>query len=184
MMGIMQSGATDPLLHDFTRVLLELRWGDMDAYGHVNNVTQLKLLEEARVRALGSPTHSSDAPTTPGRFGVAETVSGVEMPTIFAAASATTELLVASHAIEYRAPIPYRTGPIAVDLVISEVSAASVTVGYVICEPDGSRAYTVAETVIVFIDIAAGRPRRLDEAEIAAMESVLGTPVPLRRVRR
>lgn len=183
-MGSMHSGATDPLLDDFTRVLLDLRWGDMDAYGHVNNVTQLRLLEEARVRILGSPTHSSDAPTTPGRFGVAESVSGVEIPAIFAAASATTELLVASHAIEYRAPIPYRTGPIAVDLVVSEVSPASVTVGYVICEPDGSRAYTVAETVIVFIDTATGRPRRLSEAETEAMESVLGVTVPMRRARR
>lgn len=183
-MGSMHSGATDPLLDDFTRVLLELRWGDMDAYGHVNNVTQLRLLEEARVRALGSPTHSSDAPTTPGRHGVSDAVSGVKIPTIFADASATTELLVASHAIEYRAPMPYRTGPVAVDLVISEVRAASVTVGYTICEPDGSQVYTVAETVIVFIDIASGRPRRLNEAETAAMESVLGTAVPLRRARR
>lgn len=183
-MGSMHSGATDPLLDDFTRVLLDLRWGDMDAYGHVNNVTQLRLLEEARVRVLGSPTHSSDAPTTPGRFGVAESVSGVEIPAIFAAASATTELLVASHAIEYRAPIPYRTGPIAVDLVVSEVSPASVTVGYVICEPDGSRAYTVAETAIVFIDTTTGRPRRLSEAETEAMESVLGVTVPMRRARR
>src|SRR5699024_1386427 len=61
MMGFMHSGTTDPLLDEFTRVLLELRWGDMDPYGHVNNVTQLRLLEEARVRALGSPTHSTDA---------------------------------------------------------------------------------------------------------------------------
>ena len=183
-MGCMHSGSTNPLLDEFTRVLLELRWGDMDAYGHVNNVTQLKLLEEARVRALGSPTHSSDAPTTPGQHGVSATVSGVEMPTIFADASATTELLVASHAIEYRSPIPYRTGPIAVDLVISDVRPASVTVGYVICEPDGSRTHTVAETVIVFIDISSGRPRRLSEDETAAMDSVLGTPVPLRRAGR
>jgi acyl-CoA thioester hydrolase len=183
-MGCMHSGSTDPLLENFTRVLLELRWGDMDAYGHVNNVTQLGLLEEARVRALGSPTHSTDAAATPGEYGVTDAVSGIEIPTIFAAASATTELLVASHAIEYRAPIPYRTGPIAVDLVVSDVSPASVTVGYVICEPDGSRAYTVAETVIVFIDTTSGRPRRLSEEEIEAMESVLGTAVPLRRTRR
>src|SRR5699024_8345566 len=29
-----------------------LRWGDMDAYGHVNNVQYHRLLEEARVRAF------------------------------------------------------------------------------------------------------------------------------------
>lgn len=184
MIGDMHSGTTDPYLDDFTRVLLELRWGDMDAYGHVNNVTQLRLLEEARVRALGSPTHSTDAPTTPGRFGVSETVTGTAIPAIFAGASSTTELLVASHKIEYRAPIPYRAGPIAVDVVISEVKPASVTVGYVVCEPDGSIAYTVAETVIVFIDTTSSRPRRLTDAEAQAMESVISPAVPMRGRRR
>ena len=184
MMGTMHLGTTDPHLGEYTRVLLELRWGDMDAYGHVNNVTQLRLLEEARVRALGSPTHSSDAPTTPGEFGVAESVIGIEIPQVFAAASATTELLVASHQIEYRKPIPYRSGPIAVDLVISEVKPASITVGYVICEPDGSVAYSLAETVVVFIDVSSSRPRRLSEGETLALESVLRPGVPLRSKRR
>src|ERR687886_344809 len=32
-----------------TRVLTPLRWSDMDAYGHVNNVQFLRLLEDARV---------------------------------------------------------------------------------------------------------------------------------------
>ncbi|MDN5805716.1 MAG: acyl-CoA thioesterase [Brevibacterium sp.] len=180
----MHTGTTDPHLNEFTRVLLELRWGDMDAYGHVNNVTQLRLLEEARVRALGSPTHSSDAPTTPGRLGIAETVSGIAIPAIFAEASATTELLVASHTIEYRRPIPYREGPLAIDLVISEVKPASVTIGYVIAEPDGSVGYTLAETVIVFVDRASSRPRRLSQEETAAMEDVIRPAVPMRGRRR
>ena len=180
----MQSGTIDPHLDEFTRVLLELRWGDMDAYGHVNNVTQLRLLEEARVRALGSPTHSTDAPTTPGTPGVAETVSGIEIPEVFAHASETTELLVASHAIEYRNPIRYRPGPIAIDVVISEVKPASVTVGYVICEPDGSLAYTLAETVIVFVDIASSRLRRLSKEETDALSAVVQAPVPMRGRRR
>ena len=184
MMGTMHIGATDPLLDDFTRVLLELRWGDMDAYGHVNNVTQLRLLEEARVRALGSPTHSSDAPASPDLPGVNSPVSGIVIPEVFAHASATTELLVASHAIEYRQPIRYRPGPIAIDLVISEVKAASVTVGYVIAEPDGSGAYTLAETVIAFVDIESSRARRLSSEETNAMESVLRPAVPMRGRRR
>ncbi|GAA1872293.1 acyl-CoA thioesterase [Brevibacterium marinum] len=180
----MHSGATDPHLNEFTRVLLELRWGDMDAYGHVNNVTQLRLLEEARVRALGSPTFGTDAPTTPGRLGVAETVSGIRIPTIFAEASTSTELLVASHAIEYRQPIPYRAGPLAIDLVISEVKPASVTIGYVIAEPDGSVGYTLAETVIVFVDIASSKPRRLSQKEAEVMEEVIRPAVPMRGRRR
>src|SRR4051794_41876074 len=32
-----------------------MRWGDMDAYGHVNNVEILRILEEARIHAFGPP---------------------------------------------------------------------------------------------------------------------------------
>ena len=51
-MGGMHSGATNPLLDEFTRVLLELRWGDMDAYGHVNNVTYYSYFDTAVNRYL------------------------------------------------------------------------------------------------------------------------------------
>ena len=39
-------GADDPQTY---RVEVPLRWSDMDAYGHVNNVQYLRLLEDARV---------------------------------------------------------------------------------------------------------------------------------------
>ena len=119
-------------------------------------------------------------PRLPGQSGIAETVSGITIPSIFAEASETTELLVASHAIEYRRPIPYRAGPIAIDLVISEVKPASVTIGYSIAEPDGSVGYTLAETVIVFVDRTTSRPRRLTQEETAAMEDVIRPAVPMR----
>jgi acyl-CoA thioester hydrolase len=32
-----------------------MRWGDMDAYGHINNVEILRILEEARIHAFGPP---------------------------------------------------------------------------------------------------------------------------------
>ena len=33
-------------------ITLELRWGDMDAYGHLNNTVYFRFFEEARVRLL------------------------------------------------------------------------------------------------------------------------------------
>ena len=36
------------------KVDIQLRWGDEDAYGHINNVAFLRYLEEARVRILWS----------------------------------------------------------------------------------------------------------------------------------
>ncbi|GAA2088712.1 MULTISPECIES: acyl-CoA thioesterase [Brevibacterium] len=165
----------------FTRVLIELRWGDMDAYRHVNNVTQLRILEEARVRAFGSPTAARDS--APVRVpGVGESVLGEPLPGVLGDASADTDLLVLSHRIEYREPIPYREGPVAVDCVISAVSPVSMTVGYVIAEPDGSVAYTVAETVVVFVDSATGRARRIRDDERARLEPAITAPVPLRHV--
>ena len=38
------------------------RWGDMDAYGHVNNVAILSLMEEARVALFGPPPSSGKKP--------------------------------------------------------------------------------------------------------------------------
>ena len=34
---------------------IPLRWGDLDAYGHINNVEMLRLLEEARIQAFWRP---------------------------------------------------------------------------------------------------------------------------------
>lgn len=174
----MGTALTDPLLSGpFTRVLVPLRWGDLDAYGHVNNVTQLQLLEEARARAFGSPTADRDAVNTvPTRD-----LLGREIPRIFTDASAHTNLLISSHRIEYRRPIPYREGPIAVDVVVSEVGGASMTIGYVVLEPDGARVYSVAETVVVFVDTRTERARRLTEHEDASLRGLVTDPVPLKR---
>lgn len=173
---------TNPLIPgSFTRVLIELRWGDMDAYGHVNNVTQLRVLEEARVRAFGSPTAARDAANTEVP-GAGRVVLGSGLPDVLGRASADTDLLVLSHKIEYREPIPYREGPVAVDCVISAVSAVSMTVGYVIAEPDGARAYTVAETEVVFVDTASGRARRIRDHEREELEAAVAAPVRLRHV--
>ena len=57
---------------------IPLRWGDLDAYNHVNNVHMLRILEEARVRALWAPEVGEPAPTavlqaTQGAVGGAST---------------------------------------------------------------------------------------------------------------
>lgn len=184
-MESMEHTLSDPLITSpFTRVLLDLRWGDMDAYGHVNNVTQVKLLEEARVRAFGSPTASRDAQVTTGPTGADTHLFGQEFPPVFREASVDTNILVHSHAIEYRKPIPYREGPIAIDVVISAVSPVLITVGYVILEPDETTVYSVAETDVVFVDPLTDRARRLREDELAAFAAVVSDPVPLKRRHR
>ena len=43
-------------------VPVPVRWGDLDAYGHVNNVAVLQLLEEARIAAFWRHSDGSDTP--------------------------------------------------------------------------------------------------------------------------
>ena len=60
-----------------------LRWGDMDAYGHVNNVEILRLIEEARVRVIwrtdGAGENLSTAVLDPGVGDVLTVVLVVEL---------------------------------------------------------------------------------------------------------
>lgn len=171
---------TDPILDGpFVRVLVDLRWGDMDAYGHINNVTQMRILEEARGRAFGSPTAARDIAPVPGP-GVHPTVLGEPLPAVLGEASEGANLLVLSHRVEYRKQIPYREGPLAVDTVVTAVTPVSMTIGYVIAEPDGSAAYTLAETVVVFVDRVTDRARRLSADEFDALAAVATGPLPIK----
>lgn len=163
----------------YRRMLIELRWGDMDAYGHVNNVAVVRLMEEARVRLLGSPTASVDAERTPGIPVLDD--SGDDALKVFVGASASGMLLVSHHAVDYRAQLPYRAGPIAVDMCVTKIGAANLVLGYVIAEPDGSAVYATAETGVVFVDRETGRPKRLSADTLATLEPIL---VRKRLVRR
>lgn len=139
-----------------------LRWSDMDAYGHVNNVQFLRLLEDARVLAFhGSGTDDGGDMLEAG-------------------------LLVARHEIDYVTPLHYRPQPVAIDLWISELGAASFEVGYEVLddppEPGGRpTVYARAESTMVGFDLAAGRPRRFSEAERTRMRAWYDEPVRLRR---
>ena len=71
---------------------VQLRWSDMDAYGHVNNVEMLRLLEEARIEAFWRH---------PEADGVASRPTAI----LDASPGARTATLVAHQEIEYLAPI-------------------------------------------------------------------------------
>lgn len=149
---------------------IHLRWGDLDAYGHVNNVTLLELLQEARVRAFwirgGSP-----APDT----AVIDANPGTDSLT-----------LIARQEVEYLLPIPYLTEPITVEMWLTKLGGSSIEVAYEVRSPASAPEheqvlYARAATVIVFIDAQSQRPRRLGDVERAAWQPYLGEPVAFRR---
>ncbi len=148
-------------------VPIQLRWGDQDAYGHVNNVSMLQLLEEARVRAFW--VREGDAPDT----AVIDANPGNDSLT-----------LIAHQEIEYLLPLPYLNDPVRVELWLTKLGGSSIEVGYEIRSPASAPEdvrYARAATVIVFIDAATQRPRRLTDEERAAWEPYLGEPVAFRR---
>ncbi|MBS2549778.1 acyl-CoA thioesterase [Catenulispora sp. NL8] len=120
--------------------LCPLRWSDMDAYQHVNNVVYLRYLEEARVDWMFR--RASEA--------------GVE-------GFATFGTVVAKHEIEYKRPLVYRPEPVRVEVWVTAIATAKFTVAYEV--RDDEQVYAIASSVLVPFDIAGGYPRRLSPME-------------------
>ncbi|MCW8380025.1 acyl-CoA thioesterase [Streptomyces justiciae] len=84
-----------------------LRWADMDAYGHVNNVVFLRYLEEARIDFLFRPEKD------------------------FKQGS-----VVARHEIDYKRQLVHRHTPVTIELWVTEIRAASFTIAYEVKDED------------------------------------------------
>ncbi|WP_407342080.1 acyl-CoA thioesterase [Pengzhenrongella phosphoraccumulans] len=167
------------------RVPVQLRWSDMDAYGHINNVEMFRVLEEARIAAFWTHPH-------PGVDG------GWPTAVIDAGPDSQTVMLVARQEIEYLRPLGYRRAPVIVELWIGHFGGASIDVCYEVCDGDGGTeehvlpdvdatsaaspvVYARASTTLVLVDPAAGSPRRLTDAERASWAPYTGPMVALRR---
>lgn len=145
---------------------MQIRWSDIDGYGHVNNVAMLTLLEEARIAT----------------FWNADLPDGSALPTQTLSGGPTAEhyTLVARQEVEYLAPLPFTQRSVRLDLWIAKIGGASLEVNYEVYSPAGVLC-AIASTSIVMVDAASGRPRRLAPDERAALEALLDEPVQFRR---
>lgn len=167
------------------RVPVQLRWSDMDAYGHVNNVELLRLLEEARIEAFWA----HPAPADPLGEGAGPAAGDRETwPTavLDAGPGARTATLVARQEVEYLRPLGYRRTPVVVDMWIGHLGGASIDVCYEVhdADPDDAGApgpYARAVTTLVLVDAASGAPRRIGETERAAWLPYVEEPPTFRR---
>lgn len=147
------------------RVAVPMRWRDQDAFQHVNNSTMLTILEEARVRAFFR-TGDEDAPAT------AILDPGLDAGTL---------TLIASHRVEYLAPVPYRRAPLEVDMWFSRIGGSSVELCYEVTDEPGGRVAVRASSTFVMVDVESGRPRRLTDEERDAWAPFVGEPLDFRR---
>ena len=128
-----------------------LRWGDMDALGHVNNGRYVDYLQDARVDLL---------------FRTAKELGADDLD---------TGLLVARHEVQYRAPLHFRPEPVRIELWISEIKAASFTVDYEILDVEPRTTYVEARTKLVPFDFRANRLRRISPDEREALSKLVGS---------
>lgn len=144
---------------------LQLRFGDEDSYGHVNNVRFLQFLEDARVLLMSEPL--------PG---------GSFMEII----DPDHYTLVGRQEIEYRAPLNFSTSPAAVDLWVTAIGGSSFDLGYAVrdqVEVEGSTTSALAATTMVLVSRSTGRPVRLPDDQRSILSSWLGPAVAFRRPR-
>jgi acyl-CoA thioester hydrolase len=116
-----------------------LRWSDMDAYGHVNNVVFLRYLEEARVDFMFRLAPGNGSPSFAGGC------------------------VVARHEIDYLRPLVHRHEPVVIETWVTKISAASMTLAYEI--KDEETLYSRASTILVPYNLQESRPRRLSAEE-------------------
>ncbi len=116
----------------------------MDQLGHVNNVTYVDYLQEARVDML-----RLHAPVSGGE----ELAEGV---------------VVVKHEVDYRVPLVYREEPVSIETWVTKVGAASFTLAYEIFDEDADGARTVyvqARSQLAPYVFSTESPRRITETE-------------------
>lgn len=156
---------------------VSLRWSDLDAYNHVNNVEMLDLLQEARIEAFWK--HE-------------DVVDPLPTAVVESGRDATTHTFVAHQEIEYLRPLEYTRRPVLVEMWFGTIGGASLQVCYEVHdggtgvpdpsgEPLGGAPYARATTTLVLVDAATGAPRRITPDERAVWEPYLDAPPRFRR---
>ncbi len=118
-----------------------MRWSDMDAYQHINNVAFLGYFEMARVDLFfDHPTHDEKTGLRRG-------------------------IVVAAHEVRYKRSVIYDAEPLEVQVWVSGVRAAAFTCHYELF--DHGRLAVTGSTLLVPFDFSINRTRRLtpDEKE-------------------
>jgi acyl-CoA thioester hydrolase len=106
---------------------LQVRWSDLDSYGHANNVKYYDYVQEARIALISQA------------LGWLERTS----PT------ADDVWLVVRQDLDYRRPLDFRVAPYRVNTVVTDVGNRSIRLAAQIDDPETGVAYAQARTILV-----------------------------------
>jgi len=118
---------------------VSLRWGDSDAFAHVNNVVFFRLLEEARARVI--PT------TGPG----STILSG--------------GLVVAEQQLRYLNPLHYRVEPVQVGMTVDHIGGSSFRLACRVFDAASDTVFAEGFVSLVAYNFESKAPRKLSADE-------------------
>lgn len=127
---------------------VEVRWSDMDAFGHINHARMVTLMEEARIQWLLS--------------------AGEEYAPLIKSA------MIVHVEIRYQSQLRHEDSPLRIDMWIKGFRSVDFTIGYEIRGADaepGSRPACVASTQMAVVDVEAHKLRRLTATEKVYLRS-------------
>ncbi len=128
---------------------LHVRWSDVDAYGHVNNVMYFEYFQEARIGFLAGLSDTGDAMTRANGFVLARLV------------------------VDYKRPIVFRPRPYETHTWPTRLGRSSFDLHARI--HDGDTLLASSRAVLVAFDAASQRPRPLVGVERRALADQLVT---------
>ena len=135
----------EPAASKVFRVPMPVRWGDLDAFNHVNNARYLTFLEQARVECFE---------------GIGEAwVTDDSAP------------VVASATLNFRYPIAY-PAEVFVELSTKHVGTSSVVIDHRIVAANGTL-HCDGHVVAVWVDRHTGKPTELPNGVRRALETLL-----------
>jgi acyl-CoA thioester hydrolase len=132
---------------------IEIRWRDMDNFGHVNNAVYLTYLEEARDEHIER---------------------------VLAGAGDANEFFLGSLSIRYRKPLTQADEQVVATCRVSKLGRSTVETRETLATVDGTVA-AEAEAVLVAVDRSTAEARPLTAAERAALERAMDTAPPVER---
>lgn len=117
---------------------IPIRWGDMDAMGHVNNTTYFRYMEQARISWFAALVPEAEAWTQTG-------------------------IVIANASCNYKRALVY-PGTVEVKLFVGAPGGSSVPTFYEMHLAGDRHLYADGAATVVFIDLAKQKPMRIPDA--------------------
>ncbi|MEO8719297.1 MAG: acyl-CoA thioesterase [Burkholderiales bacterium] len=123
---------------------IPIRWGDMDAMGHVNNTVYFRFMEQARISWFERLVPGADAWQSTG-------------------------VVIANASCNYRRAMTY-PGTVEVKLYVGATGGASVPTFYELRVDADPKPYADGAAMVVFIDMKSQKSKRIPEDIRARLE--------------